>query len=113
MLTEEPAGAADDDYSDDDNFGGDVDQELFGNGKVAVSRSKKKAVLALSANSGIHWNSTLKICGLKVCPIHFAIEKREFSARPRQDFIVPDDRKKCQKTLELFSGRESGRSWIV
>ena len=29
-LTEEPAGVADDDYSDDDNFGGDVDQDLFG-----------------------------------------------------------------------------------
>ncbi len=32
MSTEEPAGVIDDDYSDpgDDNFGGDVDEELFG-----------------------------------------------------------------------------------
>ena len=29
-LTEEQAGVADDDYSDGDNFGGDVDQDLFG-----------------------------------------------------------------------------------
>ena len=40
-ITEEPAGVADDDYSDDDNFGGDVDQDLFGKPSVNKSYSTK------------------------------------------------------------------------
>ncbi len=34
LLTEEPAGIEHDDYSDDDNFGGDAD-DLFGKKNIS------------------------------------------------------------------------------